>query len=129
VGDGESNEGAVWEALLFAAHFQLSNLVVIVDANGHQAMGRTDEVMALGRITDKLASFGLHAQEVDGHDEAALDAAIRTALADPAPRPKGIVARTVKGKGVSFMEDDNRWHYTRLTADTYSRAVRELSAA
>lgn len=127
VGDGESNEGAVWEALLFAAHFHLSNLVVVIDANGFQAMGRTDEVMALGRIVEKLAAFGLHAQEVDGHDETALDAAIRTALADPAPRPKGIVARTIKGKGVSFMEDDNRWHYTRLTPDTHERAIRELA--
>jgi transketolase len=129
VGDGEVNEGAVWEALLFAAQFELSNLVVVVDANGFQAMGRTDEVMGLGRVADKLAAFGLFAQEVDGHDEAALDAAVKAALADPAPRPKGIVAHTLKGKGVSFMEGDNRWHYTRLTPDTYARAVRELSAA
>jgi len=66
---------------------------------------------------------------VDGHDEAALDAAVRAALADPDPRPKAIVARTVKGKGVSFMEDDNRWHYTRLTPDTYAAAVSELTGA
>lgn len=126
VGDGELNEGSMWEALLFAAHFRLSNLVVVVDANGFQAMGRTDEVMGLGRLADKFAAFGLHAQDVDGHDEGALDRAIRAALADPEPRPKAVVARTVKGKGVSFMEDDNRWHYTRLTPATYAAAVREL---
>ncbi|MBN9523039.1 transketolase [bacterium] len=127
VGDGESNEGSIWEAVLFAAHYRLSNLVLVVDANGFQAMGTTAEVMDLGSLSAKLAAFGFHAQDADGHDEAALDAAVRAALADPAPRPKAVVAHTVKGKGVSFMENDNRWHYTRLTADTHARAVRELT--
>lgn len=126
VGDGELNEGACWEALLFASHFRLSNLVVIVDANGYQAMGSTREVMELGRIADKLAAFGLETREVDGHDEAQLDAAIAHLLGFDSPRPKAIVARTVKGKGVSFMEHDNRWHYTRLTAESYQRAMSEL---
>ncbi|HEY3788844.1 MAG TPA: transketolase [Urbifossiella sp.] len=129
VGDGEINEGAVWEALLFASQFKLGNLTVIVDANGFQAMGRTEEVLGLGRIADKLAAFGLDVQEVDGHSEAALDAAIRKAAAGSADRPRGIVARTIKGKGVSFMEDDNRWHYTRLTGEAYAHAVQELTAA
>lgn len=129
VGDGEMNEGAIWEALLFASHFRLGNLTVIVDANGFQAMGRTDEVLSLGRIADKLGAFGLDVREVDGHNEAALDTAIRAAITGPADRPKAIVARTVKGKGVSFMEGDNRWHYTRLTGETHARAVRELAAA
>jgi transketolase len=126
VGDGESNEGAVWEALLFAAHFGLSNLVVVVDANGFQAMGTTDEVMRLGRLADKLAAFGLEVREADGHDESALDATLTELEALPGPRPRALVARTVKGKGVSFMEGDNRWHYTRLTPETYAAALAEL---
>jgi transketolase len=126
VGDGEMNEGSVWEALLFASHFQLSNLLVIVDANGYQAMGTTNEVMQLGSLAEKLQAFGLATWEVDGHDESALDAVIRAALTDIAPQPGAIVAHTVKGKGVSFMEGDNRWHYTRLSPDSYTRALSEL---
>jgi transketolase len=129
VGDGEINEGAVWEALLFAARFGLGNLTVVVDANGFQAMGRTDEVLGLGHIAQKLEAFGLDVHEVDGHDEAALDVVLRAAVTSPSSRPKGIVARTVKGKGVSFMEHDNRWHYTRLTNETYALAMQELVAA
>ena len=127
VGDGEINEGAIWEALLFAAHFRLSNLLVIVDANGHQAMGRTAEVLDLGRIADKFTAFGFETREVDGHDEAALDAAIGGLLRSCDARPKALVAHTVKGKGVSFMADDNRWHYTRLNAETYAKAVAEVA--
>jgi transketolase len=126
VGDGEMNEGPVWEALLFAAHFALANLLVIVDANGYQAMGKTQEVMDLGHIAGKLTAFGLETREADGHDELALDAAIRELLQVPSPRPKALVARTVKGKGVSFMENNNRWHYTRLTEQTYAAALAEL---
>jgi transketolase len=127
VGDGEANEGAVWEALLFAAHHGLDNLLVIIDANGFQAMGRTDEVMRLGSLAEKLRSFGFETREADGHDEAALAAVIGELLALPAPRPRALVAHTVKGKGVSFMEADNAWHYTRLSADTYARALGELT--
>jgi transketolase len=126
VGDGEANEGAIWEAILFAAHAQLDNLIVIIDANGMQAMGSTAEVMDLGSILEKLTAFGVVARDVNGHDEAALAAALDELLADPTPRPKGIVARTVKGKGVSFMEHNNRWHYTRLTAETHAAALAEL---
>ena len=126
VGDGEINEGAIWEALLLAAHLELSNLLVIVDENGYQAMGKTTEVLKLGRIAAKFEAFGLETREVDGHDEAALDAVIGELLQHPSPRPRALVAHTVKGKGVSFMEDDNRWHYTRLNADTYASALAEL---
>jgi transketolase len=128
VGDGEINEGACWEALLFAAHFRLSNLVVIIDANEFQAMGPTTEVMDLGRLADKLRSFGLETREVDGHDEAALDAALTELVRHPGDGPRGLVAHTVKGKGVSFMEANNTWHYTRLTRETFEKAVAELAA-
>jgi transketolase len=129
VGDGEMNEGAIWEALLFATHYELSNLMVIVDENGFQAMGSTREVMRLGSLADKLAAFGFETAELDGHNESALDAAIRKLWKSSSSAPKALVARTVKGKGVSFMEADNRWHYTRLTPDTFARAMAELEAA
>jgi transketolase len=127
VGDGEMNEGPIWEALLFSAHFRLDNLLVIVDENRFQAMGTTDEVMALGSLHAKFQAFGFESREVDGHDEAALDRALGELTAHADGRPKAIVARTVKGKGVSFMENDNRWHYTRLSADTYAKAMAELA--
>ncbi|HEV3021001.1 MAG TPA: transketolase [Pirellulales bacterium] len=127
VGDGEMNEGAIWEALLFAVQLRLSNLLVIVDANGHQAMGRTRDVIDLGTIAGKLTAFGLETREVDGHDEFALDRTFGALVRHPSRRPRAVVAHTVKGKGVSFMEDDNRWHYTRLTPETYAAAAAELS--
>jgi transketolase len=129
VGDGELNAGAIWEALLFASHFELTNLIVIVDENGYQAMGRTEEVMRLGKISDKLRSFGLETRDVDGHDPAAIDAGLAELMRSPSKGPKALVARTVKGKGVSFMENDNTWHYTRLNDATYASAIAELVRA
>lgn len=126
VGDGELNEGAIWEAILFAAQFKLDNLLVIVDKNDFQAMGSTDEVMRLGDIEAKFASFGFDALTVDGHDEAAIDAACTALRSRRDGRPKAMVARTVKGKGVSFMEHNNVWHYTRLAPATYQAALAEL---
>jgi transketolase len=126
VGDGEINEGSIWEALLFAVHFELSNLVLIVDENGFQAMGSTKEVMQLGDLAAKLAAFGLETRRVDGHDEAALDRTLSALVRHPCRGPRAVVAGTVKGKGVSFMEDQNLWHYTRLNADTYAAAMAEL---
>ncbi|WP_218081570.1 transketolase [Anthocerotibacter panamensis] len=126
VGDGEINEGPVWEALLFANHFELSNLTIIIDKNGYQAMGTTDEVMKLGSITEKFKAFGFETREVDGHSETALEAVLQELTQYPSPHPKAIVAHTIKGKGVSFMEGDNRWHYTRLTAETFQAAMDEL---
>lgn len=126
VGDGEINEGAIWEACLFAAHFELSNLFVIVDENGYQAMGSTDEVLHLGSIADKFKAFNFDTRTVDGHDEQALDDCINDLLNTNSNRPKAIVAKTVKGKGISFMEADNRWHYTRLTPENYAAVIREL---
>ena len=126
VGDGEANEGAIWEALLFAAHARLDNLIVIIDANGMQAMGTTAEVMDLGSIRDKLTAFGFDRSRRRWPRRARLAATLDELLADPSVRPRGIVAHTVKGKGVSFMEHDNRWHYTRLTAETHAAALAEL---
>lgn len=129
VGDGEMNEGSIWEALLFASHHELTNLLVVVDANGFQAMGTIDEVMRLEPIAGKLTAFGFQTLEVDGHDEGALDAAITTLVEAPGPQPRALVARTVKGKGVPFMEGVNSWHYTRLGPETLARAMAALDAA
>jgi transketolase len=127
VGDGELNEGPIWEGAMFAAHHGLDNLVLIVDQNGFQAMGRTSEVLSLGSVRAKFESFGFDVREVDGHDERAIADALTELLANGSGRPKALVANTIKGKGVPFMENDNIWHYTRLNADTHARAIAALS--
>ena len=129
VGDGEANEGSIWEAILFAAQFRLDNLIIVFDKNDFQAMGPTVEIMNLGDLSAKLAAFGFDCVNVDGHDEAALHAAFCAYEAQKNGKPKAIVANTVKGKGVSFMEDNNSWHYSRLTNEAYAAALRELEAA
>jgi transketolase len=129
VGDGEMNEGAIWEALLLAAHWELSNLTVIIDNNGLQAMGRVEEIMRLESIAEKLKVFGYETREVNGHDEAELDATLHELEKLAPPRPRAIVAKTVKGYGISFMHDNNVWHYTRLKPDTYQAATAELNGS
>jgi transketolase len=123
VGDGEFNEGPNFEAMLFAAHQGLDALTLIIDANQFQAMGRTHDVLNLEPLPAKLAAFGFDTHEVDGHDLAALQAAL---AAPSGGRPKGIVARTIKGKGIGFMEGDNRWHYTRLSPADHAAAMQQL---
>lgn len=123
VGDGELNEGPIWEGALFAAHHALRNFTVIVDENGYQAMGTTEDVLKLGSIQAKFESFGFEAVTVDGHDEAAIDEALQRFKASAVDRPKALVAKTVKGKGVHFMEHNNIWHYTRLSDETYAQAL------
>ncbi|MBG7620172.1 transketolase [Herbaspirillum sp. AP02] len=127
LGDGELNEGTIWEAAMFAAHHQLNDLTVLIDANGFQAMGKTDDIIGLGSIESKFASFGFETMSVDGHDEQQIHAALDTLGKSPSTAPKALVARTIKGRGVSFMEHDNRWHYARLDADSYARAIHQLS--
>lgn len=129
VGDGELNEGPIWEGALVAAHHQLDNIMLIVDKNGFQAMGTTDDVLALGDLSAKFTSFGFETLEVDGHNEVAIDTAIRQLWATGTGKPKALIARTVKGKGVPFMESDNRWHYTRLNAETLAEAIDALDIA
>lgn len=129
VGDGELNEGPIWEGMLVAAHHKLDNLMLIVDANGFQAMGRTEDVLSLGNIAVKLASFDFSVAEVNGHDESAIDNAINTLWANASGGPKALVAHTIKGKGVAFMENENQWHYTRLNAQTYADALNEVSSS
>ena len=123
--DGECNEGSVWEAALFAAAQRVGNLAAVIDYNRWQATARSDEVMALQPLVDKWTAFGWRAREVDGHSLAELAAAMQP----PPPgtdRPLCLVAHTVKGRGVSFMEDNNDWHYRIPTADQVQAARSEL---
>ena len=126
VGDGEINEGPIWEAALFSAHHDLDNLILIVDQNGFQAMGATDEIIRLGDLQAKFEAFGFQAMTIDGHNQPQIEQAVAQLLASPRPSPKAIIAHTVKGKGVSFMENNNAWHYTRLDAETYAQALAEV---
>ena len=119
--DGEWNEGSTWEGLIFAAHQKL-DLTVLVDLNGLQGFGATKDVADLGPLEEKLRAFGADVQSVDGHDMDALSAA----LARPAKGPRVIVARTVKGHGVSFMENKMEWHYLPMTESQYRQALAEV---
>lgn len=126
VGDGELNEGPIWEGSLVAAHHSLDNFMVIVDKNGFQAMGTTDDVLALGDLSAKFNSFGFETLDVDGHDESAIDDAIQHLWVEGQGKPKALIARTIKGKGVPFMEAQNLWHYTRLNLQTFNDALEAL---
>ena len=124
--DGECNEGSVWEAAMFAATHELNNLIAIVDYNKWQATDRSDEVMKLTPFVEKWASFGWDVLEVDGHDHQELFNAMTSSNEK---RPRMIIAHTVKGKGVSFMEDDNNWHYRVPTTEEVQAARLELEVA
>ena len=123
--DGECNEGSIWEAALLAASQKEHSLTAIIDFNKWQATGRSQEVMALDPLAAKWEAFGWHAQEIDGHDFVAIAAALAAARAET-ERPSVIVAHTVKGKGVSFMEDDNNWHYRTPNPEELAAALAEL---
>ncbi len=124
LGDGEMQEGNVWEALMQGAHRNLDNLVAIIDRNMLQIDGNTEDVMALGNITEKLNAFGWNTIEIDGHNIQAVYSAIESAKS--ANKPTVIVANTVKGKGVSFMENNPGWHGTAPKEPDYLRAMEEL---
>ena len=126
ISDAELNEGSTWEAVMFAAQHRLANLYVVVDSNGQQALGYTRDVMAIENAADRFAAFGWDAREIDGHDVPALAAAVDAAANDP--RPHVLVAKTVFGRGVSFMERRIKWHYMPMSADEFEQAMREVAA-
>lgn len=126
MGDGEINEGSVWEALASAAKYRLGCLVAIIDANGLCVDGKTESVLPMEPLADKLRAFGWHVTELDGHDFEALLPALDVPRS-PDGQPRAIVARTVKGRGVSFMEDVRRWHADSLTPDEDRIARAELT--
>jgi transketolase len=123
--DGEWNEGSTWEALIFSKHHRLESLCLIVDANGLQGFGTTEEVADLGSLAEKLRAFGLQTAEIDGHDIEAINAA----FALDTPGPLAVVAHTKKGSGVSFMEDKMEWHYRSMTPEQYQQALDEVNRA
>ena len=127
LGDGEIQEGQVWEAFMAAAHYKLDNLCVIIDNNGLQIDGNIADVMSPYPIVDKLESFGFYVQAIDGHDFDAIEAAFANAKATTG-KPSAIVIKTVKGKGVSFMENDAGWHGKAPNDAEYAQAMTELKA-
>ena len=128
LGDGEIQEGQVWEACMLAAHYKLDNLVVIVDNNGLQIDGNVADVLSPYPITDKLSAFGFHVQAIDGHDFDQIEAALEQAKTVKG-QPCAIVMKTVKGKGVSYMENQAGWHGKAPNDAEYEQAMNELNAA
>ncbi len=123
--DGECNEGSVWEAALLAPALPLDNLIAIVDFNKWQATGRSEEITSLSSLKEKFQAFGWSSYEVDGHNiESLID--VLANIPDGSGKPVAIIANTIKGKGVSFMEDDNNWHYRIPNSDHVKTALTEL---
>ncbi|MCI6227967.1 MAG: transketolase [Clostridiales bacterium] len=127
LGDGEIQEGQVWEACMFASHYKLDNLCVIIDNNGLQIDGDVADVMSPYPIVDKLEAFGFKALTIDGHDFDQIEAALNTARATKG-QPTAIVMKTIKGKGVSFMENNAGWHGKAPNDAEHEQAIGELKA-
>jgi transketolase len=126
--DAECNEGSVWEAIMFASHHRLGRLIAIVDVNGQQALGYTRDVLDLAPLGARWSAFGWDVHEIDGHDHQAMATVVeRFELADD--RPHVLLARTVFGRGVSFMENQIRWHYLPMTEEQYASALAELDGS
>lgn len=123
MGDGECNEGSIWEAAMFAGFHKLNNLVAIVDKNGLQIMGKTSEIINLEPLEQKFKDFGWQAVRVNGHDISKLQQVLKTRH----EKPLAVIAETIKGKGVSFMEDKKEWHGKYPNEEEYRQAVKELS--
>lgn len=128
LGDGEIEEGQVWEAAMFAAHYKLDNLVAIVDNNGLQIDGKIEDVMSPYPIVDKFKAFGWHVIEMDAHDFDSIDAAFNEAES-VSGQPVAIIQKSVKGKGVSFMENNVSWHGSAPNDEQYEQAMGELKTA
>jgi len=126
--DGECDEGSTWEAILFAGHHQLDNLVAVVDYNKIQSIGRVEEVLDLEPFADKWRSCRWGVREIDGHNLEEIDHTLAGLPLEPG-RPSCIIAHTVKGKGVSFMEDELLWHYRPPSEEELARALAELEEA
>ncbi len=125
--DGECDEGSTWEAAMFAGHHRLASLTAIVDYNGFQSLGRVKDVMDLEPFADKWRDFGWQTREIDGHDHNAILEALNERPSGG--RPHAIIAHTIKGKGVSFMENEFVWHYKSVNDDQLTAALREIGAA
>lgn len=122
LGDGECNEGTVWESILFASSKKLNNLIAIVDFNGWQGIGRTKSILNLNPFSEKWKSFGWNVKKINGHNHRQLYKCLKKRYS----KPTVIIAKTIKGKGVSFMEDDNNWHYRIPNINEVKKAKKEL---
>lgn len=127
VSDAECNEGSLWETVMFAAHHRLSNLVAIVDDNGQQALGKTKDIIDLRPLGEKWRVFGWRVHEVNGHSVPELETALRGLDTECGP-PNVVIANTISGKGVSFMESKVEWHYLPLSDEQYVQALNEIEA-
>lgn len=125
LGDGELNEGTIWEAVMYAPVAKAGNLVAYVDINGFQSCGACSDILPQGHLKERFESFGWRAVEIDGHDMAQIVSATEYALSDR-ERPCVVLASTVKGKGVSFMENNNSWHQHVVSDEQYEQAMAEL---
>jgi transketolase len=125
LGDGECNEGSIWEAAMSASHYKVTNLTCFVDRNMLMIDGRTEEVMGIEPFRQKWEAFGWRVLEADGHDFNSLSDAIETSLAET-EKPVVIIANTVKGKGVDFMENDVKWHYAGLDSEMAKKALESI---
>jgi transketolase len=125
VSDAECNEGSVWESVMFAAHHRLSNLIVVVDNNGQQALGKTMDVIDLNPLHEKWRAFGWNTFEVDGHNTAELESVLSKPITQDGS-PTAVISKTISGKGVSFMEGHVSWHYLPLNDEQYTRSLREI---
>ena len=124
IGDGECNEGSIWEAAMAAPNFKLDNLYAIIDKNNFQQTGSNKEIMSVEPLKDKWSSFGWHTVELDGHNIKALYNFFNDS--SKINKPKAIIANTIKGKGFSFSENNNDWHHSILTKSFYDKALKEL---
>ena len=125
VGDGEMQEGLIWESIMSAGHYSLNNLTLIVDRNRWQSCNAVDCTIDIEPLAEKLISFGWQVEEVDGHDFSKLTEVLS---AKGGSKPRAVIANTIKGKGVSFMEEDNSWHQRPITDDEHKKAMAELKA-
>jgi len=124
VGDGEINEGSVWESILFAGHHRLANLTMIIDANQYQAMGLTKDIIDMEPLDKKFEAFGFESFTCDGHSVDELNKAFISTRSSH--KPSVIIARTIKGAGISFMEGENIWHYKKMTTEEENTARKEI---
>lgn len=128
LGDGECDEGSIWECALFASNYKLNNLIAIIDHNGMQGLGKCEKVIKLEPIEEKWKAFGWNVITLDGHDVDALEKAFNS-VKDINDKPTVIIANTVKGRGVSFMENKLVWHYKDPQGEEYEKAIKELEEA
>ena len=123
LGDGECNEGSIWESVLSASHFKLDNMTIIVDRNNFQQTGKNSSIMDLKNLKNKFKSFGCETVEIDGHD---IKQIYKSLINKNLNKPKAIVANTIKGKGIKLFENDNNWHHSIITKSIYKNILKEL---